>query len=283
MTPLSDSPFTPQQRRWLDETPVPERLFLKFAAEFDDRWLRTSTDRWEYRYSGMNIVLDFRRSIYCRSLSHHQIKLIKIVLMHYVSENAASSLYRVFITLSRLLRELTSCTHDSFITGLNRLAAEPRYARQFFCCLYACRKLDTCGFFSSTDGEDDIEEKLLFTGRPLTGNAGMYSELGNVIPSSVCLMTENGLLEWAARFAPSLSSPKQKQRHLEYLRRTLSTDILLDCIILALCYYTGARPVQLAALAAGDIFMDTTSDRRHHDAVCQKNKSSHGAYCHRVA
>lgn len=255
------APFTAQQHNWLHELVIPGQVCLMFASEFDDHWLQTSGERWTCRYSGMNIVLDFRNSAYCRELSPLHIRLLKYLLIRYISEHAATVLYSLFTALSRFLSETEAFTHSSIIARLNMLSADKKQARNFFLCLYACRKLDACGFFSSTDGDNDIEDKLLFVQRPLNNSKDkIYSDIENILPSSVCTMIENGLQEWSSRFTPSLSSTEQKQQHLHRLSQTLNINALRDCVILGLLYTTGARPVQLSALAASDFSVDASSD-----------------------
>lgn len=256
----NEGPFTHQQLQWLNEKTIPERLFLKSASEFDDKWLYPVQERWEYRFSGNNVVIDFSKGNHFKGLSISQIKLIKIILIYYSSEHSASILYDVSRDLSFIFKEMTLFSHDFFVDYLNKTRLNTEIKSRFFNSLYACRKLDSVGFFSSTDGDDDIEDKLLFVPRPTRDSFNIYSDIDNVLPPSVISMIENGLTEYASRFVPALHSVEEKQKHLDKIKQSLHPDELQDCIILGLCFITGARPVQFSKLAVGDIFIDAESN-----------------------
>ncbi|AKJ42292.1 hypothetical protein QQ39_09490 [Pragia fontium] len=75
------------------------------------------------------------------------------------------------------MNELAFFTHDSFIDLLNKFSLEKNNIEVFFTCLYACRKLEAVGFFSSTDGDKEIEDKLLYTPRPAREYFNIYREI----------------------------------------------------------------------------------------------------------
>ncbi|WP_127162239.1 hypothetical protein [Entomomonas moraniae] len=130
----------------------------------------------------------------------------------------------------------------------------------FYSVLFLSRKLEAVGFFTSSNSYEDLEDKLLFIPRPKTGDFGVYKNIDNVLPSSVISLIENGLTEWATRYAPTLNSPKKKKELLTKIKELQIESQLLDCIILGLCFITGARPVQLSKIAVQDICIDAQSN-----------------------
>ncbi|WP_318453695.1 tyrosine-type recombinase/integrase [Photobacterium leiognathi] len=253
----TDDLFTPKQLDWLSTKVIPKRLFIKAATEFDDQWLNTSQERWEYRFSGRNFAIDFHNGKNFKELSESTIKLVKLITIKYACEYSASKIYDVANDLGLAFKEMKSLTHDTFVAHLNKLCIVASKSGDFFNCLYACRKLDIHEFFEDTDGDADIEDKLLFVPRPAVDNWGIYSDIDNVLPQEVVSMIENGLEEWSAKLTPSLATPEEKHRHMEQMRQRVSVDKLRDCIILGLNHCTGARPVQISKFAVGDVYPDT--------------------------
>lgn len=252
--------FTSEQVAWLDSRDVPTRIYIRTAAEFDDRYVDSSGERWVYRFSGRNHAIDFSKSIYFRKQSGYVIKLIKLLTKSYLSEYGGFIAPSVARELGKTFKQLSVYSHSTLISVLES-TQDPKDQNTFYAVLYALRKLEGDGFFSSTDNGDDLEDKLLFVPRPLTSSWGIYSEIDNILPQSVADMIQNGLHEWAAKFAPKLESDQQKQSQLEYVRANVRSSALLDCIILGLVYSTGMRPAQLSKLAVGDIFIDTKSNQ----------------------
>ncbi|MFP2505028.1 site-specific integrase [Buttiauxella gaviniae] len=273
--------LTSEQIKWLENRHIPERIFLIYSTDFDDKWIVTSTDRWKFRVSGRNNTIDFNEGVHYQKLDSNQIKLIKIILLFYVSENTASKLYDISRTLALAVNRLASFSHESIISLLNEISPVDKEVGTFYSCLYASRKLDVNGFFTSTDGNESIEDKLLFVPRPATSYEGIYRDVDSVIPQSIIMMIENGIKAWSMKLTPTLSSIAEKHKHLNML--SINIDALRDCIILGLCFITGSRPVQLSKLAVGDIFIDTESQLTTRFALMLPYAKTHKINLERIA
>lgn len=253
----SDALFTPTQLDWLNKQVIPRRLFLKSATEFDDNWVDTSTGRWEFRFSGKNLVIDFDKGHNFMLCSELTIKLIKLATISYLSDNSGYHSPVFASHVAKSLMDMDSLSHDSFISQLRKLSTDPKLHREFYSLLHALRKLDIKGFFKDIDGESDLEDKLLFVPRPAINNWGIYSEIDNILPPEVVSMVENGLHLWASRLTPRLRTKEEKQHHLAKMKKRVDINKLRDCIILGLSYAVGPRPIQISKIAVGNIYIDT--------------------------
>lgn len=256
---LSDkeNPFTINQLTWLTDQIIPRKIILRMASEFDDSFVDTSLDRWEFRFSGKNIVIDFNKGVNFKRCSEIIIKLIKLVTINYICEYSGYVASTVANSLAKSLPLMKTFSHDSFIDYLSQISRDPKLHCVFFSVLYTVRKLDIKGFFQDTNNNSDLEDKLLFVPRPIVDNWSIYNEFDNVLPSEVANMIENGLHLWAAKLTPKLKTKEEKQKHLIWIKKHVDISALHDCIILGLIYAIGMRPVQISKLSVGDIFVDT--------------------------
>lgn len=179
--------FTSEQVAWLDGRDVPTRIYIRTAAEFDDRYVDSTGERWVYRFSGRNHAIDFSKSMHLRQLSDYVIKLIKIITKSYLSEYGGYFAPILANELGKTFKQLTAFSHSTLISVLES-TQDPKDQNTFYAVLYASRKLEVEGFFSSTDNGDDLEGKLLFVPRPPTSNWGIYSEIDNILPQAVADM-----------------------------------------------------------------------------------------------
>lgn len=252
--------FNPHQYTWIKNKELPVNLFINSASEFDNKWLKPNDTVWNLRFSGRNVSIDFNSKSLFGMLDFHSLKLIKIILIYYITENSPSIIDKIARSLAIFLGEVKILNHDSTLIFLQSITDTKREPLLFFAVLFAIRKLDAADFFVFTDRDESIEDKLLFIPRPKTGNFGVYKNIDNVLSSSVISLIENGLTEWAARYAPTLNSPKEKDELLIKIKELQIENQLLDCIILGLCFITGARPVQLSKIAVQDVFIDAQSN-----------------------
>ncbi|MCF3098888.1 site-specific integrase [Aeromonas australiensis] len=255
-----DSQLNAAQVRWLNDQVIPCPLYLKSATEFDDTYLDTSTDVWKFRHSGRNCSIDFENGKNFCTLSEEISKLIKFACVVYTSENNARMIYEFACDIAKSINRLVSLNHETFITLLHEQYISKATHRRFYSTLYVLRKLDVLGFFESTNHNEDLEDKLLLVPRPATDKWSIYSEIDNVLPDAMVSMIHNGLQLWSAKLTPRLSTEEAKQRHIENIASLVSIEELRDCVILGLILTTGARPVQLARTAVGDIAVDTEGD-----------------------
>lgn len=256
----NDNFFTKEQLAWLIETDIPVNVIINSASEFDDRWLCTNDPLWNIRFSGRNISIDFNSTLFKDNLSFYQIKLIKIILIYYINENSPSTIDYISRHLVVFFKELKSINHDNILCFLKSATELNKNSWLFYSVLFLSRKLEAVGFFTSSNSYEDLEDKLLFIPRPKTGDFGVYKNIDNVLPSAVISLIENGLTEWATRYTPTLNSPKEKKELFTKIKELQVESQLLDCIILGLCFITGARPVQLSKIAVQDICIDAQSN-----------------------
>lgn len=257
----SDSFFTPKQLTWLAGRNIPKRVFVTTAAEFDDKVIDTSTNRWCYRASGRSVVIDFDNGRNFALLSPSLKKLIQYSTLQYMYTNTASKLDDYASALAKSLMDLECLTHDSIITHLKWLATQSHLTGEFFYTLFMLRNLDTDDFFlgAPKSSTDDLETQLLGVPRPANTDWGVYADLNNVLPEEVRLMLENGLARWAGKLTPTLKTMEEKRAHLAKIEKLVNLEKLQDCIVTGLLYITGARPVQISNLAVGDVKVDTQS------------------------
>lgn len=253
----TNASFTNGQLRWLTNESIPERIYLKMATEFDDNYVDVKSNRWEFRFSGRNIIIDYGHGENFKSNSASINKLIKLITICYMSEYSGAKAADIANHMAKSMREIKSFSHDSFIFELKKLSLDVKFEVRFYSVLYALRKLDIKGFFQETDGDSDLEEKLLFVSRPATNRWGIYNEIDNILPFEVACMIENGLHLWADKLTPKLKTEEEKQKHLKRVKEHFDIGALHDCIILGLIYAIGMRPVQISKISVGDICIDT--------------------------
>ncbi len=260
LSKLPSTLFTQEQLQFIENIELPERLFLASATEFDDQFLYLHSE-WRYRFSGENKAILFAKGKHFRNLSPVTIKLIKYLTVKYIEENSASVADKFAQFIASTIIDLETVTRSSMIDKLSVLVTKVDRNHsdnsQFYNTLYALRKLERNGFFKSTDNKDDLEDLLLEVPRPRNENWGRYQNLDLVIPNEVCLMIENGVQLWASKLSPKLETKEAKATHLGKLKKVLKIDVLRDCIILGLVYYTGARPIQIGKFSGSDYTIDT--------------------------
>ncbi|WP_348236152.1 site-specific integrase [Vibrio parahaemolyticus] len=231
------------------------------ATEFDDQFLSLTPNDWRYRFSGDNKAILFKSGTHFSGLSPETIKLIKYLTVEYIKENSASVADRFGVFVAMTFAEIGEVNRNSIIAKLHQLVAKVDRNHsdnsQFYFTLYALRKLERGKFFKSTGDKGDLEDLLLEVPRPRNNNWGRYQNLDLVIPDEVCLMIENGIQLWASKLCPKLESKEAKIAHLEKVKKVANLDVLRDCIITGIVYYTGARPVQIGKMAGGDYVVDT--------------------------
>ncbi|EGR2511293.1 site-specific integrase [Vibrio cholerae] len=263
LSELPSTLFTQEQLQFIENIEFPERLFLVSATEFDDQFVYLHSE-WRYRFSGENKAILFAKGKQFRNLPPVAIKLIKYLTIKYIEENTASVADQFAQFVATTFLEIETVTRSSLIDKLHVLVAKVDRNhsdnRQFYNTLYALRKLERNGFFESTDNSDDLEDLLLEVPRPRNENWGRYQNLDLVIPDEVSLMIENGVQLWASKLSPKFETKEAKVEHLDKLKKVLKIDVLRDCIILGIVYYTGARPVQIGKFAGSDYVIDTVNE-----------------------
>ncbi|WP_319784192.1 site-specific integrase [Oceanisphaera sp. IT1-181] len=249
--------LNPSQISWLEKQKLPKRLYLVSATEFDDKWINIDSDRWEFRFSGRNVVIDFEKGSNFKKLPKITLKLTKLLVIKYLSINSGYNSSYFAGDLGRIFKSITSLTHESLIEKLYELNINESTAKEFFSVLFILRRLDIEYFFNSTNHNESLEDKLLLVPRPAFSSWGIYSDIDNTLPESVVLMIQNGLQRWSSKLTPSLITEEEKRQHLFKIKKVISIEKLRDCVITGLIFTTGLRPVQLSKTAVGDIIIDT--------------------------
>lgn len=247
--------YTKNQEAILNRFVIPDKLYIRSASEFDDKWISPINSRWEFRFSGENVVLDFGKNIHLKKHDFYGQKLIKLILIKYINEHSAARIDSLAFALAETLSSLNTLSHETVILYLQDKVDEGK----FYFVLYSLRKLEQLDFFIDTNREQDLEEKLIFIPRPFNSGWDVYREYGNIIPKHICAMIENGIVEYSERIKIEIddSYPLFDGNYDSNFNEKLIQ--INDCIILGLSYYTGARPVQLSKLSFSDILVDATS------------------------
>ncbi|WP_261886149.1 site-specific integrase [Vibrio pomeroyi] len=259
------SMFTSEQLQWIKNIDLPSRLLLVSATEFDDQFLSLIPSDWRYRFSGDNKAILFSSGSHFRNLLPETITLIKYLTLEYIKENSAGVADKFAILIARTFTEIEEVRRESLIEKLQQLVFKVGRNHsdnsQFYYTLYALRKLERSKFFKYTGVKGDLEDLLLKVPRPRNSNWGRYQNLDLVIPDEVCLMIENGVQQWSSKLCPKLDNKELKLTHIKKVKKAANLDVLRDCIIIGIVYYTGARPVQINKMAGGDYVVDTENKR----------------------
>jgi hypothetical protein len=212
---------------------IPEKIYLKAADKFDDKHIISTGDRWLFDYSGS------RRYVYF-SLDLPSNILIKYICFKYASTRMATRLPGLARSWEKAIKYCE--LNGAFSLSVLRTYCESKgiTSWSFYDILFGLKIFCTEEFpgFSLSD-YDELE----FISRPSANGWGIYQEIDNILSPLEKNMITNGLFEMA-----SLIAMDNFNYPLNYV---------LDAAILGLVYATGARPVQIAKLAAKDIRIDT--------------------------
>ncbi|MDM5131211.1 site-specific integrase [Aeromonas piscicola] len=211
---------------------IPQRIFLKTASEFDDKFILTTGNRWVFYYSGSRRYLLF---------PHNEItaKLTQYFCFKYASTKIPTHLQNLLYDWRHTIDFCIEQGEFSFAT-LRRYIENPAIdSRRFYSILFGLKVL--CQEEFPSFSIDEYEE-LQFIPRPCSDHWDVYQEIDNIIPPLEKNMIVNGLFEMAAAITDGKYYKLQE---------------VIDAVILGLIYTTGARPVQLSRLAIEDIRVDT--------------------------
>lgn len=233
--------FTNSQLQQIEQLQIPNPLRFMLAEKFDDKFLNTNLNKWEFYYAGKTNVIDMNE------LDEPTKKLMKYYLAYYVQVNSPSTLYNYYLDIKELLNTLIinkkSFSYDSFAEILTDIATNQQNQRKYFSIKFLLKILISNEFenFDETDEKD-----LLTLPRPDFFNANLYyQDIDDPINLATITMMQNG-------FA--------KINHDILNNLEIHKETLTNCSILGLAYATGMRPVQIAKLAVDDIKIDTIND-----------------------
>ncbi len=215
---------------------IPERIYLKTAMEFDDRQIINAINKWTFDYSGSRRYLCFNQD----DVSN---KLTKYFCFKYASTRFPTHLPLLLYNWKNAIDYCRKNGGFSLPVLRSYLERNNIDSRCYYSVLFGLKILcaETFPGFTLDDYED-----LEFIPRPYSNHQGIYQEIDNVLDPLEKNMISKGLFEMA----------KAISRGNNY-----DLKVLRNASILGLSYVTGARPVQLARLAAGDIRIDTRNPK----------------------
>lgn len=221
------------------ENRTPKIVRFLLADKFDDKFLITTSDIWEYYYSGK------KEKIILSSLNDYEKILLKFFLIYYIQKNTPSNLSKIFYSYICLLNyfkdnNLNFC-YEQFKLFLINIASEEKLVNLYYHIKFILRLLISEGF-SGFDVDDDYELEII--SRPQSFNSKLfYQQYEDPIDYPLISMIQKGFVKI--------------NDQIKFEKKELDDQTLLYASILGLVYSTGLRPVQLAKLSVDDIKKDT--------------------------
>lgn len=227
-----NSVYPPDLAKAIFELDIPDRIYLKTAMEFDDKYIVNKGNKWTFDYSGSRRYLVFNQD-------YTSNKLNKYICFKYASTRFPTKLPALHLDWRNIISYCRE--HGGFSLSTLRLFIEKEDIDNatFYSVLFGLKILcaETFPGFNLED-YDDLE----FVPRPYLEHWGVYQEIDNILDPLEKNMICNGLFEMASLLRDGKSFSHSEVR---------------NAAILGLAYVTGARPVQLARLAVKDVRIDT--------------------------
>ncbi|EOT6641868.1 site-specific integrase [Escherichia coli] len=227
-----NSVYPPDLAKAIFELDIPDRIYLKTAMEFDDKYIVNKGNKWTFDYSGSRRYLVFNQDYISN-------KLNKYICFKYASTRFPTKLPALHLDWRNIISYCRE--HGGFSLSTLRLFIEKEDIDNatFYSVLFGLKILcaETFPGFNLED-YDDLE----FVPRPYLEHWGVYQEIDNILDPLEKNMICNGLFEMASLLRDGKSFSHSEVR---------------NAAILGLAYVTGARPVQLARLAVKDVRIDT--------------------------
>lgn len=241
--------FSDQQIKVLKDISKKLPKIVKFlvADKFDDKFIISTDDIWNFYYSGQRENLDFSQ------FSASEIILSKFFLITYIQKNTPSFLSKQLYSFNFLLNYLKInelvFNYDNLKALLVEISPLENH-HKIYSHIKFLLKLLILEDFPGFNIENDFE--LEFIPRPKPFNSKLfYQEYEDVIDYPLISMIQQGF--------------SKLSNDLEQIEK----QTFLYSSILGLMYVTGLRPVQLAKLSAQNIKIDTTraTDQFHRYSV----------------
>lgn len=211
---------------------IPASIYLKSADFFDDKYINSTSDSWVFDYSGSRCYAHYRQD----KISN---QLIKYICFRYASAKCPAQVPGVLHAWSLATEHCITKSSFTFAVLKDYLETQEIEPRYFYYIIFGLKILCAEAFPGFT--LDDYEE-IEFIPRPHSNDWGIYQEVDNVLDPLEKNMISAGLFEMATAIRQG---------------KNYSLSTLRDAAILGLTYVTGARPVQLAKLAAKDLRIET--------------------------
>lgn len=247
--PQPQSFFSDQQIKALQDISKKLPKIVKFlvADKFDDKFIISTDNIWNFYYSGQRENLNF--SVF----SENENILLKFFLIAFTQKNSPSFLSKKLYSFRFLINYLKGnrlgFNYDNLKSLLIEIAPIDDH-NNIYSHIKFLLKLLILEDFPGFDIEDDFE--LEFIPKPKPFNSRLfYQEYIDSIDYPLISMIQQGFAKL--------------NKDLEHVEK----QTLLYSSILGLMYVTGLRPVQLAKLSAQDIKIDTTrtTDQFHRYSV----------------
>ncbi|MEI7239998.1 site-specific integrase [Pectobacterium brasiliense] len=234
MSDVGVSMYSSDLTKAILELNIPERIYLKTAMEFDDRYIINAGNKWEFYYAGSRRYLLFKQD----DVSN---KLIKYICFKYASTRFPTRLPTLYLGWKHTIEHCCEHAKFSFATLRSFLEKDDIDSGVFYSVLFGLKILCAETFPGFTiDNYEDLE----FIPRPHSNSWGIYQEIDNVLDPLEKNMISKSLFEMGSDIRDG---------------KLYQLKALLNAAILGLTYVTGARPVQLAKLAVRDFRIDTHS------------------------
>ncbi|MFV5442416.1 site-specific integrase [Acinetobacter oleivorans] len=218
---------------------LPKIVKFVLADNFEDKFIISENNIWDFYYSGKREVLDFTQ------FPKKEMILLKFLLISYIQKNSPSSLslrLRSFkFLIDYLKKNSLFFEYEAFKKLLTHIAALKEHRITYSNIKFFLKTL-IIENFPKFDIDNDYD--LEFLPRPDAFNSSLFYQLyEDPIDFSLLTIIQQGLTK--------LNSI------LNFSQEQIQNQTLINASILGLVYSTGLRPVQLSKLAVKDIIIDT--------------------------
>ncbi|MDO7523400.1 site-specific integrase [Acinetobacter baumannii] len=227
---------------------LPKIVKFVLADKFEDKFIISENNIWDFYYSGKREVLDFTQ------FSENEMIFLKFLLISYIQKNTPSSLSIRLSSFKFLINYLKENSlifeYESLKKILTHIAQLKQHRVTYSIIKFFLKTLIIEDFPRfNIDNDYDLE----FLPRPEAFNSRLFYQLyEDPIDFSLLTIIQQGFM----KLNSILKSSQEK----------IQNQTLFNASILGLVYSTGLRPVQLSKLAVKDIVIDTY---READQFCR--------------
>ena len=219
---------------------LPKIVKFLIAEKFDDKFLVSTSNIWNFFYSGNREKINFSK------FSQNETILLKFFLIVFSQRNTPSSLgqksYSFTILLNYLKKNNLNFSYENLKCFLINIAPIEEKSLVYSHIKFLLRLL-IVEDFPKFDISNDYE--LEFIPRPKSFNSKLfYQQYEDPIDYPLISIIQKGFIK--------------VNKDINDSENTIDDQTLLYTSILGLTYTTGLRPVQLAKLSVNDIKLDTT-------------------------
>ena len=239
-----NSVYPPDLAKAIFELDIPDRIYLKTAMEFDDKYIVNKGNKWTFDYSGSRRYLVFNQDYISN-------KLNKYICFKYASTRFSTKLPALHLDWRNIISYCRE--HGGFSLSTLRLFIEKEDIDNatFYSVLFGLKILcaETFPGFNLED-YDDLE----FVPRPYLEHWGGYQEIDNILDPLEKNMICNGLFEMASLLRDGKSFSHSEVRNAAILDVVMNED---DCKIRrgnAAELFSGIRHIAINILTNDKVF-----------------------------